>query len=64
MQVGVAQQWYNELDELASLTPKLKLRTEEEGTISDGKVQDEKICIKSAISTSPGTCEVWFFFKT
>lgn len=56
--VGVAQQWYNELDDLAALTPEEKLSTEKEEMVSDGEVQDGKICIKSAINTSPGTCEV------
>ncbi|KAK1351252.1 Six-bladed beta-propeller [Heracleum sosnowskyi] len=56
--VGVAQQWYNELDDLAALTPKEKLSTEKEEMISDSEVQEGRICIKSAINTSPGTCEV------
>ncbi|KAL8146826.1 hypothetical protein AgCh_004531 [Apium graveolens] len=56
--VGVAQQWYNELDDLAALTPEEKLSTEKEEMISDGEVQEGRICIKSAINTSPGTCEV------
>nr|XP_017251030.1 PREDICTED: uncharacterized protein LOC108221678 [Daucus carota subsp. sativus] len=56
--VGLAQQWYDELDDLAALTPEEKLSTEKEDMISDGEVQDGRICIKSAINTSPGTCEV------
>lgn len=63
MQVGVAQQWYNELDDLAALTPEEKLSTEKEYMISDGEVQEGRICIKSAINTSPGTCEVCLFFQ-
>ncbi|KAM7523396.1 hypothetical protein LguiA_013298 [Lonicera macranthoides] len=56
--VGVAQQWYNELDTLASLTPEIKLDTEEESTTSDVKVQEGKLCIDCAVNTSPGTSEV------
>ncbi|GJT00728.1 NHL repeat-containing protein [Tanacetum coccineum] len=54
--VGVAQQWYDELDELASLTEQ-ELKAEED-KISDAKVQDGKICIDCAVDTSPGTSEV------
>lgn len=60
MQVGVSQQWYNELDTLASLTPEIELDTEEEGTTSDVKVQEGKVCIDCAVNTSPGTSEVCF----
>ncbi|PWA79453.1 NHL domain-containing protein [Artemisia annua] len=54
--VGVAQQWYDELDELASLTEQ-ELKAEED-QVSDAKVQDGKICIDCAVDTSPGTSEV------
>nr|XP_043621653.1 uncharacterized protein LOC122593323 [Erigeron canadensis] len=54
--VGVAQQWYDELDELASLTQQ-ELNAEEDKT-SDTKVEDGKICINCAVNTSPGTSEV------
>lgn len=54
--VGVAQQWYDELDELASLTQQ-ELNAEEDNN-SDAKVQDGKICIDCAVNTSPGTSEV------
>ncbi|XP_071698630.1 uncharacterized protein [Rutidosis leptorrhynchoides] len=54
--VGVAQQWYDELDELASLTQQ-ELNAEEE-KISDTKVQDGKVFIDCAVNTSPGTSEV------
>ncbi|KAL8191891.1 hypothetical protein R6Q57_028622 [Mikania cordata] len=54
--IGVAQQWYDELDDLASLTEK-ELNSKED-TTSDAKLQDGKISIDCAISTSPGTSEV------
>ncbi|KAI3742033.1 hypothetical protein L1987_59712 [Smallanthus sonchifolius] len=54
--IGVAQQWYDELDDLASLTQK-ELNTEEDKT-SDTNVQDGKISIDCAVNTSPGTSEV------
>ncbi|PWA86895.1 NHL domain-containing protein [Artemisia annua] len=55
IQVGIAQQWYDELDELASLTEQ-ELKAEED-QISDAKVQDGKICFDCAADTSPGTSE-------
>ncbi|XP_076958626.1 uncharacterized protein LOC143634425 [Bidens hawaiensis] len=54
--VGVAQQWYDELDDLASLTQK-EVSTEEDKA-SNTKVQDGKIIIDCAVNTSPGTSEV------
>ncbi|KAI3801135.1 hypothetical protein L1987_29238 [Smallanthus sonchifolius] len=54
--IGVAQQWYDELDDLASLTQK-ELNTKEDKT-SDTNVQDGKISIDCAVNTSPGTSEV------
>ncbi|KAD3068506.1 hypothetical protein E3N88_36386 [Mikania micrantha] len=53
--IGVAQQWYDELDDLASLTEK---ENSKEDTTSDTKLQDGKICIDCAVNTSPGTSEV------
>ncbi|KAL4571917.1 hypothetical protein LXL04_018684 [Taraxacum kok-saghyz] len=54
--VGVAQQWYDELDELASLTQQ-EVNGEEVKT-SESKVQDGKVVIDCAVNTSPGTSEV------
>ena len=59
MQVGVAQQWYDELDELASLTEQ-EFKAEED-KISDAKVQDGKRCIDCVVDTSRGTSEVCAF---
>lgn len=56
MQIGVAQQWYDELDELASLTE--EVLNAKEHTASKTKMQDGKICIDCAVNTSPGTSEV------
>lgn len=56
--VGVAQQWYDDLDSLASLTEEMELTTEEEKNSSDGIPQDGKIRIDTVVNTSPGTCEV------
>ncbi|CAL5388002.1 unnamed protein product [Camellia sinensis] len=55
--VGVAQQWYDELDDLAFSTPEIELSAEE-GNTSDGNSQEEGVCIDCAINTSPGTSEV------
>lgn len=54
--VGVAQQWYDELDELASLTQQ-ELNAEED-KMSDSRVQDGNVFIDCAVNTSPGTSEV------
>ncbi|KAL7246942.1 hypothetical protein ACSBR2_001953 [Camellia fascicularis] len=55
--VGAAQQWYDELDNLAFSTPEIELSAEE-GNTSDRNSQEEGVCIDCAINTSPGTSEV------
>ncbi|KAK9055656.1 hypothetical protein SSX86_026741 [Deinandra increscens subsp. villosa] len=54
--IGVAQQWYDELDDLASLTEK-ELNSQEDKPL-DANLQDGKISIDCAVNTSPGTSEV------
>ncbi|KAA8550640.1 hypothetical protein F0562_002324 [Nyssa sinensis] len=54
--VGIAQQWYDELDNLVFLPPEEELSAEEEN-ISDGNLQG-RVCIDCAVNTSPGTSEV------
>ncbi|PRQ25561.1 putative transcription factor WD40-like family [Rosa chinensis] len=58
--VGAAQQWYDELDNLAfSLsTPESELNVEDDCTTSDIGFQDERVHIDCAVNTSPGTSEV------
>ncbi|KAK3021660.1 hypothetical protein RJ639_046384, partial [Escallonia herrerae] len=56
--VGVAQQFYNDLDSLAFSTPELESSTEKEQTTS-GKVLGGRLCIECAVNTSPGTSEVF-----
>ncbi|GLU07907.1 hypothetical protein SLE2022_248460 [Rubroshorea leprosula] len=56
--VGVAQQWYDELDNLAFSTAESELNVEDEDTTSDMKTQDGRIRIDCAVNTSPGTSEV------
>lgn len=60
MQVGAAQQWYDELDNLAfSLsTPESELNVDDDCTTSDIGFQDGKVHIDCAVNTSPGTSEV------
>lgn len=58
MQIGVAQQWYDELDNLAFSTPETALADEENETTADTSCQDDRIHIHSAVNTSPGTSEV------
>lgn len=58
--VGAAQQWYDELDNLAfSLsTPESELNVDDDCTTSDIGFQDGKVHIDCAVNTSPGTSEV------
>ncbi|XP_062019533.1 uncharacterized protein LOC133736114 isoform X1 [Rosa rugosa] len=58
--VGAAQQWYDELDNLAfSLsTPESELNVEDDRTTSDIGFQDARVHIDCAVNTSPGTSEV------
>ncbi|CAJ2655692.1 uncharacterized protein LOC123920050 isoform X2 [Trifolium pratense] len=58
--VGVAQQWYNELDIVATLKPELEI-TEDDNLDKNIVVEDDKIHIKSSVFTSPGTSEVVIF---
>ncbi|KAK6940548.1 NHL repeat [Dillenia turbinata] len=56
--VGVAQQWYDELDNLALTTPELETSDEEESTVSYGETQENRIRFDCVVNTSPGTSEV------
>lgn len=60
VQVGVAQQWYDELDDLAS--PKADPESEviEDDLDQNTAMEDDKIRINSCVGTSPGTSEVCF----
>ncbi|XP_050906616.1 uncharacterized protein LOC127120250 isoform X2 [Lathyrus oleraceus] len=60
--VGVAQQWYADLDYLATLKPKPEM-TEDDNNPAENIVveEDGKICITSTVLTSPGTSEVVIF---
>ncbi|XP_057997273.1 uncharacterized protein LOC110644114 isoform X2 [Hevea brasiliensis] len=56
--VGVAQQWYDDLDNLAFSTPEYEITGEDGNTTSDVKSEDGRVHIDCAINTSPGTSEV------
>ncbi|KAK9206381.1 hypothetical protein WN943_016656 [Citrus x changshan-huyou] len=56
--VGVAQQWYDELDTLALSTPESESNIEDETTTSDLRSEDDTVHIDCAVNTSPGTSEV------
>ena len=62
-QVGVAQQWYDELDNLASLIspPESELNEEDDSTTSEVGFQNGKVFIDCVVNTSPGTSEVCTF---
>lgn len=61
MQVGVAQQWYDEIDNLSFTTSEIDSSMEVQTKTSDCKVKDGSVCIKCIVSTSPGTSEVCIF---
>ena len=69
VQVGVAQQWYIDLEYLAAPKPELEITeddnldknivVEEDDNLDKNiVVEDDKIHIKSCVCTSPGTSEV------
>ncbi|GMH25872.1 hypothetical protein Nepgr_027715 [Nepenthes gracilis] len=58
--VGVSQQWYDELDNLAFSTEP-DISTEEENSTSDRHSEDDSVHIDCAVNTSPGTSEVIIF---
>ncbi|KAL6968044.1 hypothetical protein U1Q18_033848 [Sarracenia purpurea var. burkii] len=58
--VGVSQQWYDELDNLAFSTPEVELRGDDENTC-DGSIQDGGVSIDCAVHLSPGTSELIVF---
>lgn len=60
MQVGVAQQWYDELDNLAFSTPESELVVEDENATMDTNPEDERMHIDCVVNTSPGRSEVIF----
>lgn len=61
MQVGVAQQWYDELDTLAFVTPESESSVEEDEPTSNSNFEYERPRIDCAVNTSPGTSEVCTF---
>ncbi|QHO34909.1 hypothetical protein HN51_028423 [Arachis hypogaea] len=54
---GVAQQWYDELDDLAAPKPETEMVVEDDNLNHNLVVDDEKICI-CCVCNSPGTSEV------
>ncbi|KAL5099439.1 hypothetical protein RYX36_003766 [Vicia faba] len=60
--VGVAQQWYNELDYLATLKPEPEMIGDDNNLDENIAVEEDgKVWITSTILTSPGTSEVVIF---
>ncbi|PPR94288.1 hypothetical protein GOBAR_AA26393 [Gossypium barbadense] len=56
--VGVAQQWYDELDNLAFWAPESELVVEDENATMDTNPEDKRMHIDCVVNTSPGTSEV------
>ncbi|XP_030532651.2 uncharacterized protein LOC115742487 isoform X2 [Rhodamnia argentea] len=56
--VGVAQQWYDELDNLPYTVPELESIVEDNDDASNTRIDNKNVCIDCAINTSPGSSEV------
>ncbi|XVF57704.1 hypothetical protein PTKIN_Ptkin07bG0003400 [Pterospermum kingtungense] len=56
--IGVAQKWYDELDNLAFSAPESELVIEDDNTTTDKNSEDERIHIDCVVNASPGTSEV------
>ncbi|KAI4354408.1 hypothetical protein L6164_003270 [Bauhinia variegata] len=56
--VGVAQQWYDELDHLASPKAESEMSVEDVDLNKNLMVEDKKAVITCSVNTSPGTSEV------
>ncbi|XP_011080183.1 uncharacterized protein LOC105163513 isoform X2 [Sesamum indicum] len=56
--VGVAQQWYDEIDNLSFSTPPEESSRQENSRHPGEEVQDGRVRIGATINTSPGTSEV------
>lgn len=59
VQVSVAQQWYDEIDNLNFSKPQDGSSTEEESGPPGEEVQEGRVRIGCTIDTSPGTSEVY-----
>ncbi|KAL7113285.1 hypothetical protein ACP275_04G053100 [Erythranthe tilingii] len=55
--VGVAQQWYDEIDNLSFSTPQEESSTIEQSKIPGEELQEGKLRIRCTVNTSPGTSE-------
>ncbi|GAB2242128.1 hypothetical protein Droror1_Dr00018903 [Drosera rotundifolia] len=55
--VGMAQQWYDDLDNLVFEVVS-EIPTSTEDCIAARDLEDDKVCIDCAVNTSPGTSEV------
>ncbi|KAF8006215.1 hypothetical protein BT93_K0494 [Corymbia citriodora subsp. variegata] len=56
--VGVSQQWFNELDNLAFTVPESESIVEDNDSASDMRIDNKNVCIDCAVNTSPGSSEV------
>ncbi|XVF72196.1 hypothetical protein PTKIN_Ptkin12aG0100500 [Pterospermum kingtungense] len=56
--VGIAQQWYDELDNLAFSAPESELVIEDDSATTDKNSEDERSHIDCVVNTSPGTSEL------
>lgn len=58
VQAGVAQQWYDELGDLAAPQPESEINVQDDNLDKNSMVEDEKVRISCGVITSPGTGEV------
>lgn len=55
---GLAQQWYDELDDLAAPKPESEINVQDDNLDKKSVVEDEKVPFSVGVFTSPGTSEV------
>ena len=58
LQSGLAQQWYDELDDLAAPEPESKINVQDDNLDKKLVVEDEKVPFSVGVFTSPRTSEV------
>ncbi|QHN83368.1 uncharacterized protein DS421_20g704170 [Arachis hypogaea] len=58
---SVAQQWYDELDDLAAPKPETEMVVEDDNLNNNLVVDDKKICINCCVCNSLGTSESKLF---
>ncbi|XLU35331.1 hypothetical protein S245_071397, partial [Arachis hypogaea] len=61
---SVAQQWYDELDDLAAPKPETEMVVEDDNLNNNLVVDDKKICINCCVCNSLGTSEAFAWISS